>query len=97
MFGTRLAPNPLDGGQNVARRGADGDRGERRNCVAQGVRWIGFALLARYLTGPPELRVQHRFKAILDDSRSALLIDGCQQIVWQVNGSAKTPTEGPNG
>jgi hypothetical protein len=49
------------------------------------------------VTGSTDLRVQHRFKAILDDIRSELLIDGGQWIVWQVNGSAKTPTEGPNG
>jgi hypothetical protein len=60
-------------------------------------RWNGFALSARKVTGSTDLRVQHRSRAIMEDISTALLIDGGQQIVRQVNISAKTPTEGTNG
>lgn len=33
---------------------------------SEGVRWSGFALFARYVTGPQELRVQHRFRTTQD-------------------------------
>ncbi len=52
---------------------------------------------ARYVTGTAELRVQHRSRAIADDMKSALLLDGGQRIFWQVSVLAITPTEGPNG
>ena len=48
------------------------------------------------VTGSTDLRVQHRSRAIIEDIQTALLIDGSQWIVRQVNGSAKTPTEARN-